>query len=583
MPTTKEAAELLSIKVAGVRKLIDGGVLVAVKTGRGFIIDQISLDTYSALKNIQADELENIPKIEPQEVPKNTPEVKQKKQRALPEKHNCSLYTLENNPHSVSLLADFGITRFWDEHAKNVLDVLPRVVEHEHETMHILNSTHMQLESPLRADFSNKRFLLEPTLEYAIPKPTITKTKTKPAVVSKKHKIMVALKIRKMWIEWIHLANEIYNYTAVYLAQNTDAKFLKKTKLRDIIIKNFTTRIDDVCAPTEVGEYAVFEAQLATKQGKKVAARTFDAYSHAITVRSRSFVQGFIYSQKTKQYLQKKYMPKEPEVPENETEAAARIRLRRWKKSQHEFIRKFNVEFEKMTIKNLPELAEEKYCKLIYKTRLDKWFLDVPTDIRKTETEWEKVVAIDPGIRTFLTCYSSSGVFNIGNNVDLELEALQRAADSINAKIGICRNKHRRKSLTRALCRVNNKIKNKIDNLHWNSIKLLSRFDTIILPKFGVKHLSEKLHKKTNRGMFALSHFRFKMRLAQKTSQYGNKVIICNEAYTSKTCGNCGMLNEKLGGKKYFKCPSCNFGIGRDINGARNILARVLSFGDALL
>src|SRR5688572_6636140 len=44
-----------------------------------------------------------------------------------------------------------------------------------------------------------------------------------------------------------------------------------------------------------------------------------------------------------------------------------------------------------------------------------------------------------------------------------------------------------------------------------------------------------------------------------------------SEHYTSKCCGNCGILNEKLGGKETFYCKECGFNIPRDYNGSRNI------------
>ena len=52
------------------------------------------------------------------------------------------------------------------------------------------------------------------------------------------------------------------------------------------------------------------------------------------------------------------------------------------------------------------------------------------------------------------------------------------------------------------------------------------------------------------------------------------KLIICTEEYTSKTCSKCGEINEKLGGKKIFKCEKCQLQIDRDFNGAINILLK---------
>ena len=57
------------------------------------------------------------------------------------------------------------------------------------------------------------------------------------------------------------------------------------------------------------------------------------------------------------------------------------------------------------------------------------------------------------------------------------------------------------------------------------------------------------------------------------------QVIECYEDYTSKTCGQCGALNEKLAGKKVFDCPQedCDYKAGRDTSAARNILLRYLT------
>ena len=64
--------------------------------------------------------------------------------------------------------------------------------------------------------------------------------------------------------------------------------------------------------------------------------------------------------------------------------------------------------------------------------------------------------------------------------------------------------------------------------------------------------------------------------LKQAAQRKGVIVVLCNESYTSKTCGNCGHVHHRLGGNKVFKCPHCGIQISRDVNGARNILLRAL-------
>ena len=48
------------------------------------------------------------------------------------------------------------------------------------------------------------------------------------------------------------------------------------------------------------------------------------------------------------------------------------------------------------------------------------------------------------------------------------------------------------------------------------------------------------------------------------------------QAFTSKTCGKCGHLNNKLGGSRTFNCRACKHTEDRDVHAARNILLRYL-------
>ena len=77
------------------------------------------------------------------------------------------------------------------------------------------------------------------------------------------------------------------------------------------------------------------------------------------------------------------------------------------------------------------------------------------------------------------------------------------------------------------------------------------------------------------------AHFSFRCHLIHKAKEFPNvHVFVVNESYTSKTCTNCGHIDENLKGKEVYECSACALKWGRDNNGARNILLRFLSQTD---
>jgi putative transposase len=68
-----------------------------------------------------------------------------------------------------------------------------------------------------------------------------------------------------------------------------------------------------------------------------------------------------------------------------------------------------------------------------------------------------------------------------------------------------------------------------------------------------------------------MKHYTFRERLKSKSEEYGNKVEIVNESFTSKKCFNCGNIKKDLDRNRVYDCKKCNVIIDRDLNGAINI------------
>ena len=124
-------------------------------------------------------------------------------------------------------------------------------------------------------------------------------------------------------------------------------------------------------------------------------------------------------------------------------------------------------------------------------------------------------------------------------------------------------------------------------NAHYAAIGFLwDNFDNIMIPEFGTARMVKKenrcIGKKTARSMLTCAHYAFRQRLLHsRIHRVHKEVYLVAEGYTTRTCGLCGEVNHNVGSAKVFKCIStqCGAQIGRDVNGARNIMLRGVFHG----
>ena len=199
-----------------------------------------------------------------------------------------------------------------------------------------------------------------------------------------------------------------------------------------------------------------------------------------------------------------------------------------------------------------------------------------------------RIVALDPGVRTFQTFYTPSGQCGkIGTcsgddvNGSSGLEKIERLLKKIDKTIStlskpdVLKSKKRRR-LKRLKYRKLDQVKNVRNDFHRKTcVWLLRNFDIVLLPEFKAKTMVTSLTSKTCRAMYTWSHYAFKQRLLEMSQKYTHKkVLIVNEAYTTRTCGNCFVVNDDVGVSKVFECVNCGLEADRDIHAARNILLR---------
>ena len=271
-------------------------------------------------------------------------------------------------------------------------------------------------------------------------------------------------------------------------------------------------------------------------------------------------------------------------------EQSISVRARDWNRNRGVYTTLFGPRVCKAT-EPLPDemLAEFR----VQRSRLGHYYIchsqvQALADPSLAPTAQHSVVALDPGVRTFQTCYDADGGIIEGGVGDMSsIFKLSKPADQIRSKLDRAdvKGQQRKRRLKKAWWRKLEKIQNKIGEVHKKMARwLCTTYRTILLPKFETSRMirkrDRKLRSTTVRQMCTWAHFRFRQLLIAKAELFPwCRVIICDEAYTSKTCSQCGQLHQKLGSSKTFKCPQphCGYVADRDMSAARNILLRYLT------
>lgn len=223
-------------------------------------------------------------------------------------------------------------------------------------------------------------------------------------------------------------------------------------------------------------------------------------------------------------------------------------------------------------------LPEHGDGRLLY--RQGRWFLALSyKQTMLTGENQTRMVALDPGVRTFQTFFSPDmagalGVHDFGRLVRLCLHL-----DNLLSRIATCPDKKRRYRLRQAADRMRWKIRDLRDELHWKTARfLVDNFEVILLPTFETSQMvtraSRKIRSKTVRAMLTYAHFEFKHRLKSMAYQSDKIVLDVCEAYTSKTCSWSGEL-VNVGSSETIR-GSDGIRMHRDANGARGTFLRAL-------
>lgn len=215
--------------------------------------------------------------------------------------------------------------------------------------------------------------------------------------------------------------------------------------------------------------------------------------------------------------------------------------------------------------------------RLIYE--FGRWYLRFPyqTDSIVSDNQGQRVCSVDPGVRTFATVYSPAGIHKLGSGLFGRICRLSVFLDNLISKAATttCRKRRRLKA---AINKGRRKIRNLVDDLHYQAIGWFSRnYDVVVIPESdftsAVSRVSRKIRSKTVRSLLTFAFARFRDRLLHKLKTLGKVGVTVCESYTSKTACWTGEI-VKIGGAKCIR--SAGQRLDRDVNGAIGILLKAL-------
>ena len=227
----------------------------------------------------------------------------------------------------------------------------------------------------------------------------------------------------------------------------------------------------------------------------------------------------------------------------------------------------------------LPIRENRNICRL--SLRYGQYHLSVPYDekLPPRRENQARVVALDPGVRSFLTWYCTDSVGKIGEGSFFRIQRLCERLDKLLSRAAKSPSR-RRRNMRRAANRIRLRIENLVIELHKQAARfLVDSFNVILLPTFETSEMvergSRRIRSKTVRNLLSLAHYRFKLFIRHKAAETGVIVLDVDEAYTTKTVSWTGEVLENLGGASVVVAQDGDR-MDRDYNGARGIYLRAL-------
>ncbi|MFH1584142.1 MAG: RNA-guided endonuclease TnpB family protein, partial [Actinomycetota bacterium] len=199
----------------------------------------------------------------------------------------------------------------------------------------------------------------------------------------------------------------------------------------------------------------------------------------------------------------------------------------------------------------------------------NNWYCSVlcEYEVKEQQKKVNDIVGIDVGLKNFLTL-SDKTVINNPKHLKKYEDKLAKEQRKLSKKQKGSKNRFKQRIKVR---KIHSKIKNiRQDFLHKTSYLIIKNYDGIVLEDLNVEGMMKNHH--LAKSLSDVSWSEFKRQLEYKSKwNFKHFIIIDRFDPTSKTCSNCGCIQDMALNKRQYNCPFCSVSIDRDLNASINI------------
>ncbi|HUW23277.1 MAG TPA: RNA-guided endonuclease TnpB family protein [bacterium] len=200
----------------------------------------------------------------------------------------------------------------------------------------------------------------------------------------------------------------------------------------------------------------------------------------------------------------------------------------------------------------------------------DQWYCSVLCEIEIPDIEksTDNIVGVDVGLKNFATLSDGTIIENPRNLMKLE-EKLKKEQRELSKKQKDSKNRYKQRKKVQ---KIHRKIRNaRLVFLHKTTSNMIAKYSGFVSEDLNIKGTMKNHH--LAKSIADVSWYKFKRQLEYKSLWNGEYFLqIGRFEPTSKTCSNCGYVQEMPLSKRNFNCPSCGLSTHRDLNASINIL-----------